>query len=84
MVLDILRLGTVENAWLKTVQKTQWLGYSKDQLQERLPDTAWPPQTCSPCSSLPSWKARSTVLLRLVKEEIWLLNKSREEAKQAQ
>lgn len=56
-------------------KRTQWLGPSKDQLQERWPDTAstwsaFSPHSC-PC-------AAPTVLLPF-KDEIWLLNKTRKE-----
>lgn len=64
-------------------KRTQWLGFPEDQPQERLPDPACLPQTCSLCSSLPSWKLHSTQILLTFKEEIWLLNKNQEGVRQA-
>lgn len=56
-------------------KRTQWLGLSKDQLQERWPDTA---STWSAYSPHAGRCAAPTVLLPF-KDEIWLLNKTRKE-----
>lgn len=67
----ILRLGTIQCAPLKTGQKNTVAWMSKDQLQERWPDTA----------STSSANFLLTCLLPF-KKGIWLLNKTRKEQQQ--